>query len=346
MRLRPQVVATAALVVLWLGVSAVLAIWFSGRIRDWSVMTDELLYTKLATSIADTGSPLPRVHGTSIEVYNQLYPLLIAPLYGLLSPPEAFRAAHVLNAVVMASAVFPVYLLGRQVLPRAWAVAVAGLAVLVPWMVLTGFVMTESAAYPAFAWALLGLHSTVAAPSSRRDLLAVAALALAVLARTQFAVLVAVLPLAILGHELLRRPWRQALEGARFAVREHLVLAGLYTAGLALALILALTGSLGNLLGVYGVTVEEGSLLPSGVWSSAARHLDAVAIGSGLIPLVLGGGWILATLVRPVSIRAHALAMLSFATIVLLTFEAASFSIRFGEESSATGTSSTSSRCS
>ena len=127
MRLRPQVVATAALVVLWLGVSAVLAIWFSGRIRDWSVMTDELLYAKLATSIADTGSPLPRVHGTSIEVYNQLYPLLIAPLYGALSPPEAFRAAHVLNAVVMASAVFPVYLLGRQVLPRAWAVAVAGL---------------------------------------------------------------------------------------------------------------------------------------------------------------------------------------------------------------------------
>ncbi len=109
------------------------------------------------------------------------------------------------------------------------------------------------------------------------------------------------------------------------------MLAGLYAAGLALALILALTGSLGNLLGVYGVTVEEGSLLPSGVWSSAARHLDAVAIGSGLIPLVLGGGWILATLVRPVSTRAHALATLSLATIVLLTFEAASFSIRFGE---------------
>ena len=331
MRLRPQVVATAALVVLWVGVSAALAIWFSGRIRDWSVMTDELLYAKLATSIADTGSPLPRVHGTSIEVYNQLYPLLIAPLYGALSPPEAFRAVHVLNALVMVSAVFPVYLLGRQVLPRAWAVAVAGLAVLVPWMVLTGFVMTESAAYPAFAWALLGLHSTIAAPSPRRDLLAVGALALAVLARTQFAVLVAVLPLAILGHELVRRPWREAVEGARSAVREHFVLAVLYAGGLALVVILALTGSLGSLLGVYGVTVEEGSLLPSGVWSSAARHLDAVAIGSGLIPLILGGGWMLATLARPAEKRAHALATLSLATIVLLTFEAASFSVRFGE---------------
>ncbi len=329
--LKPRVVATAALVLLWVGVSAWLAIWFSGRIRDWSVMTDELLYAKLATSIADTGSPLPRVHGTSIEVYNQLYPLLIAPLYGALSPPEAFRAAHVLNAIVMASAVFPVYLLGRQVLPRVWAVAVAGLAVLVPWMVLTGFVMTESAAYPAFAWALLGLHSTIAAPSPRRDLVAVAALGLAVLARTQFAVLVAVLPLAILGHELLRRPWREALEGLvpRFASISCWPSStpGAWHWWWSLAL----TGSLGSLLGVYGVTVEEGSLLPSGVWSSAARHLDAVAIGSGLLPLLLGGGWMLATLVRPESKRAHALATLSLVTVVLLTFVAASFSERFGE---------------
>jgi len=330
-KLRPQLVATAALLVLWVGVSAWLAIWFSGRIRDWSVMTDELLYAKLATSIADTGSPLPRVHGTSIAVYNQLYPLLIAPLYGALAPPDAFRAAHVLNALVMASAVFPVYLLGRHALPRAWAVAVAGLSILVPWMVLTGFVMTESAAYPAFVWALLGLQVTIARPSPRRDLLAVAALGLAVLARTQFAVLVLVLPLAILGHELLRAPRKKVFEGARTAVREHLVLAGLYAAGVTVVLIVALAGSLGSLLGVYGVTVEQGSLLPSGVWSSAARHLDAVAIGSGLLPLVLGGGWMLSALVRPASKREHALATLSLGTIVLLTFEAASFSVRFGD---------------
>ena len=38
----------------------------------------------------------------------------------------------------------------------------------------------------------------------------------------------------------------------------------------------------------------------------------------------------LATLVRPTSRRAHALATLSVTTIVLLTFEAASFSVRFG----------------
>ena len=292
-------------------------------------MTDELLYAKLATSIADTGSPLPQVHGTSIAVYNQLYPLLIAPLYGALSAPEAFRAAHVLNAFLMTSAVFPAYLLGRQVLSRPWAFAAAGLSVLVPWMVLTGFLMTESAAYPAFLWAVLGLQLAIAAPSSRRDLLAVAALGFAVLARTQFAVLVVVLPLAILAHEIGTR--RNLLAGLRQALAAHRLLALVYAAGLAVTMILAFAGSFGSLLGVYAVTVEEGSLLPSGVWASAGRHLDAVAIGCGVVPLILGGGWMLATIARPRGKRGHALAALSLVTITLLTFQAASFSVRFGE---------------
>ena len=319
----------AALVLLWLGVSAAIAVWFSGRIQDWSVMTDELLYAKLATAIADTGSPLPQVHGSSIAVYNQLYPLLIAPLYGALSPPEAFRAAHVLNAFLMVSAVFPVYVLGRQVLSRPWAFSASVLSVLVPWMVLTGFLMTEAVAYPAFLWAIVGLQLAVTEPSPRRDLLAVAALCLAVLARTQFAVLVVVLPVAIIAHEIGMR--RGLVAGVRHAVTTHRLLASLYAVGLALAAILAVAGSFGSLLGVYAVTVEEGSLLPSGVWGSAGRHLDAVAVGCGLVPLILGGGWMLATVVRPQSKKARALATLSVVTIAFLTFEAASFSVRFGD---------------
>jgi len=327
-RSHPSAVVTAALVLLWIGVGASLAVWYSGRIQDWSVMTDELLYAKLATAIAASGSPFPEVHGTSIAVYNQLYPLLIAPLYGALTAPEAFRAAHVLNAFVMTSAVYPVYLLGRQVLPRAWALAVAGLSVLIPWMVLTGFVMTEAAAYPAFVWAVLGLQLTIAAPSSRRDLLAVGALGLAILARTQFAVLVIVLPLAILGHELGTR--RNLREGMRQAIGAHRILAAVYAAGIALVAILAAVGSFGSLLGVYAVTVEE-SVLPSGVWAAAARHLDAVAIGCGLVPLILGGGWMVSTVARSRSRQEHALATLSLVTVTLLTFEAASFSVRFGD---------------
>jgi hypothetical protein len=326
----PNLVVVAALVALWLGVGTVLAVFFSGRIRDWSVMTDELLYAKLATSIATSGSPLPSVHGISIAVYNQLYPLLLAPFYGTLSPPDAFRAAHVLNAFVMASAAFPAYLLARQVVGRTWSLGVATLSILVPWMILTGFLMTEAAAYPAFLWAMLGLQLATAEPSPRRDLLAAGALVLAVLARTQFAALVLVLPLAIVTHEVAQS--RSVRGGALAAFRKHRVLAALYALGALGAVVVAVVDSAGGVLGVYAVTVEEGSLLPSGIWSSAARHIDAVAIGCGLAPLVLGGGWILASVVRWRTAQEQAFATLSLLTIVVLTFEVASFGIRFGSE--------------
>jgi hypothetical protein len=324
------VLVGGALAVLWLGVGTVLAVWFSGRIRDWSVMTDELLYAKLATSIADTASLRPSVHGTPIAVYNQLYPVLLAPLFGTLSPPDAFRAAHVLNAFVMASAVFPAYLLARQVAGRALSLAVAALAILVPWMIITGFLMTEVVGYPAFLWAMLGLHLAVAEPSARRDLLAVGAMALAVVARTQFAALALILPLAILGHEVGYT--RSLRAGARAAFDRHRLLAALYALGAIVVAIVAVVDSAGGVLGVYAVTVEEGSLLPSGIWSSAAQHVDAVAIGCGLAPFVLGGGWVLATAVRARTRREHALATLALLTIAALTFEVASFSVRFGTD--------------
>jgi hypothetical protein len=322
-------VVGAALVALWLLVGTVLAVWFSGRIRDWSVMTDELLYAKLATSLAD-GSLRPRVHGAPIAVYNQLYPLLLAPLFGTLSPPDAFRVAHVLNAFVMSSAVFPAYLLARQVAGRWWSFAVAALSILVPWMIVTGFLMTEVVAYPAFLWALLGLQLAIADPSPRRDLVAVGALALAVFARTQFAALAAVLPLAILVHEVGYA--RSLRGGARAALERHRLLAALYCLGAVALLAAALVGSIGGLLGVYAVTVEEGALLPSGIWQSAAKHVDAVAIGCGLVPFVVGGGWLLASVVRPRSRAEHAYATLALLTTIVLTFEVASFSVRFGDD--------------
>ena len=181
---------------------ALLAVWYSARIRDWSVMTDELQYAKLALAVWESGSPLPSLHGTSVAVANQLYPLLLTPVYGPLASPDAFRVAHVVNAVVMASAAVPAYLLARELLDRAWAFAVAVLAVVLPWMVLVGFLMSEVVGYPAFLWAVLAFQRAVVAPSDRRDALAAAALVVAILARTQFTALALVLPLAIVIDEL------------------------------------------------------------------------------------------------------------------------------------------------
>ena len=181
-------------------------------------MTDELLYERLAISIANTHSPLPRVHGEAVSNINQLYPLLIAPAFRHLMIVDGFDQAHILNAFVMSSAAVPAYLLARRltssrILPFVVAVA----TVTVPWITLSSFLLTEVAAYPAFVWALLGIQASVARPSVRNDLLAVAAIALAVLARTQFYALAAVLPAVVIGDALVGRRLKAAL-------REHVTL--------------------------------------------------------------------------------------------------------------------------
>jgi hypothetical protein len=332
----PRFVAAAGLILLWCATAAFLAAWFSARIRDWAVMTDEMQYAKLALAVAETHSPLPSLHDTTVSLANQLYPLLLAPVYGSLSSTDAFVGAHVLNAVVMTSAVFPAYLLGRQLVGRAWSFAIAVLTVAVPWMVLTGFVMSEAAAYPAFLWAVLAFQRTLVEPDPRRDLLAVVALGVAILARTQFAALALVLPIAILCHELGRAlgsgsgatALQRLASGARAAAGRHRMLWALYVASALVAAMVVLAGY--RLFGAYETTVEGGSVLPAAVWWSSVEHLAVVGIGSGVVPLVLGGGWMLAAVVRPSSTRRRAFATLSALTTAALAVETASFDLRFG----------------
>ena len=337
-------------ILIWLTAGAVLALWFTGRIRDWSVMTDELQYVKLALSVAETHSPLPAIHGASVAASNQLYPLLLAPVVGPMSGPDAFQAAHVLNAFLMTSAAIPAYLLGRELLDRTWSLVVAVSSVVMPWMVLTGVLMSEAAAYPAFLWATLAFCRAIVEPGPRRDLLALAALGLALLARTQFAVLLVALPIAILVHETVSRAAEvdgvraRLAAGAGLAARGHRVIWGVYAAGIAVSLATALAGH--RLLGAYETTVEEGSPLPSGVWVSALRHLDTVGIGCGLLPLLLGGGWLLAAVLRPLPRNRHAYATLAtFSSRVSRSRRRPSTFASAARRSSAIATCSTSSRC-
>src|SRR5437868_3136481 len=107
---RPEL---AALLALWLATACGLQL-LTTRVADWFVMTDELLYERLAISIAHGRSPLPRVHGALVPSIDQLYPLLIAPVFGAQLVPDSLHAAHFLNAFVICSACIPAYLLVRQ----------------------------------------------------------------------------------------------------------------------------------------------------------------------------------------------------------------------------------------
>jgi hypothetical protein len=301
------------------GSAALLALGAT-RVKEWTVMTDELLYTKLAQHVADTGSPVPALHGEHVGFLGVVYPILLAPLYAAFDPVAAFDGAHVLNAVLFASAAIPVYLLGRRVLPRECALVVAALSIAIPWAVSTATAMSEAAAYPAFAWAVLACHGALAEPSPRRDALAIAGLALAFFTRPQFLVLAVVLPLAAL-----------VVDGPRQALRRHRVLAGAVVVAALVVIPLAAVGQAHRLLGQYGVTATEGSLLPSGVWKAAAIHLDMVAIGLAVVPFLLGTAWTYSNL-RAGATSARAFASFTAFALPLLALETASYDLRFGGE--------------
>lgn len=293
--------------------AAAILVVLATRVRDWVVMTDELQYAKLATAIAQ-GDVLPTLRGQHVSAYAQVYPALLAPLYGLLSVPDALSATHVLNALLFASTAIPAYLLSRSAgLTRGFALAIAFASIAAPWNVLTAFVLTESAAYPIFVWTLLALHRSLVAPSARADVLALAALTLAFFTRTQFVVLALAFPLAVL-----------AADGRR-VLRRRLLLAA-YAVSSVAALILAATGGVDRVLGSYAVTATEGRILSWRVFEQAGAHLDLVGIAIGLLPLLVGGAWLVSS-VR----RREPYGTLALTTIVLLTLATSSYDVRFGD---------------
>jgi hypothetical protein len=304
---------------------------------NWVVMTDELQIARLALSIAETGSPVPRIHGEVYGAPNQLYPLLLAPLFGLLDVPAAIASAHVLNALLLASAAWPAYLLARAVTRSAvGGYVAAGLTAFVPWLVLSTTLLTENAAYAASAWALTLGHRTLAAPSPRHDALALAGVAAAFLARTQLLVLAAVLPAAIVAHELAyagarapRGTRRSALrEAARNAVASHRLLFAVYAAfALVAGTVLAVTG-LRQLFGTYEEAFR-GNLFPPGIWRASAQLLDYVVVGVGVAPFLLACSWATVSLVFPQRREAHAFAVLLALLVPILTLQVASFNVRF-----------------
>jgi hypothetical protein len=311
--------------------TAVFAALYAVPTTTWAVMTDELQVVRLAVSISETFSPIPTIHGVYYGAHSQLYPLLLAPLYGMLPAPAASTAAHALNTLLLAGTAVPAYLLARSVTgSRGAGYVAAALTVLTPWLALSATLLTENAAYPAFAWAVLLCHRTIARPSPRRDALALAGLMLAYLARTQLLVLVAALPVALALHELgyAFGTRTSARATTRRTLSEHRVLAGAYAGAVALAGALALGGALGGVVGNYTVPFR-GQLVPDGLWSSAAAHLDQIAVGMGLLPVALAASWACTTALRPSGKEGHAFAALLAVLVPGLTLQVTSFDLRF-----------------
>ena len=316
--------------------SALLAARYSLQVDEWRVMTDEMLYLRMAQSIGETFSPLATVHGVRVDVHSLLYPLLISPFVRLLDLPTAAGLAHGLNALLMASAAIPAYLLARWLAPasRIAPPALAALTAFVPWLTLSFSLMTETVAYPMIVWAVYGIVRAVGEPSPKAEVLALAGIAGAFFARTQFVFLLAVFPAAVVVHELGFR-LVQSERGGRLAalctgivaaLRRHLVL----WAVACLGLLLLLTRGV-NLYGSYQGVVRQQGLWTPGMGQSLLDHIDEIALGIGILPVPLTVALVAHALFRPrANVRVHAFAVVLLLVLPALAFIAASFVLSYG----------------
>jgi hypothetical protein len=334
-RIIPIAVAALPLVLIVATAFTVTAI-FTRSIHTFSIMPDELGYVKQSIEIWKHGPPVGR-HDFWFNSWAQLLPLVSAPLFGGLGMVQAYYTAHTLYAFLLASTAIPAYLLARELrLGRLAASLVAALSVAVPWMVLAGLVMTEVVAYPVFTWAVLAIVRALDAPSARRDFLAIAAVALAFFARTQFLVLGPILVVATLLHDVgpavaAARPraiGAAVVSALRRTLAAHRVLWVFTGLGLIVVVGLMVTGSLESVLGSY-ITPVSGTLVPPGAFTAGFKELDGVTLGIGIVPLILAVTWALVSAVRPRDPARHAFAVVLLVCLPVFLWMVGSFDVRF-----------------
>src|SRR5205823_7975312 len=108
-----------------------------------------------------------------------VYPLLAGLPLSMHNAERGYAALKVLQAVVMSLVAVPVYLWGRTLMARGWALVAAALSLCLPALAFTGFVMTEVAFYPIVALTAWLLARALVRPTAASQTLAVGAIALA-----------------------------------------------------------------------------------------------------------------------------------------------------------------------
>jgi hypothetical protein len=240
----------------------------------------------------------------------------------------------------MSLAAVPAYLIARRLLAPGLSLVVAALTVAVPSMLFTGMVMTENVFYPLFLLAALALLAALERPTPTRQLLLLAACALAFLARQQAVALFAAAATAPILHTLIER---RGLRGLRPWTTVYGIVAG----GALLALVgtVARGRSVTTLLGAYRArprSTQRRQRPPLPAW-----HVAELDLYLGIVPSRARRPFGRAAGVDP---AARAFAAASLALVPWLVVEVAAFasqqSERIEERNMSTSRRSRSSRSS
>src|SRR5205085_7711812 len=124
-----------------------------------------------------------------------------------------------------------------------------------------------------------------------------------------------VLPVALFIHAVgageRAASWSSRFRNAARAILDaHRLLAIVYAVIVVAVVALAAAGRLSSVLGTYS-SAAKGNVAPAGIGRSLLDHAGMLALGTGLLPFLVGGAWVLATIVRPSSRERQAFAAIS-----------------------------------
>jgi hypothetical protein len=295
-------------------------------LRNFLWQPDETLFVQISRYVGDHFPGALFQNGVYERGPQRLTVWQLTFLQWVFHAPTAFEVARVVQAVLYVSVAAPTYLLARGVgLGRLEASVPAALAIAVPWAVVGTTFLTEPVAYPLAAFLLLAVWRAVTEPSARRDAVMIAALGLAILAKTSLAALapiVVLVPLAQAARypaETGRGRWVSTWSRVW---RDHRVL--VVTAAFALAAaalsIAVRSGDGSSPFGIYG-RLSSGDL--HAVSHQAQILLARLVVGTGIVPACLALPWLARTLLRPDDPRDHALALVAVTSIVALVLATA-----------------------
>jgi hypothetical protein len=269
------------LLVVYFALAALYA-WQASERPVPTIFTDESELGQLSRSIAETGDPARRgiPYGpTSLIAY------FLAPVWWLGSTTASYETAKLLLVLAMTATVFPAFALARLVVPYWYAVGVAAGSVAVPAFAYAPILVEEPLAYPLATLSLWLIARALVGPTWKGVALAAAASGVAALTRTQLSIL-----FVVLGGGLLWLAWDSG-GGRRWRSKwSRWDWVGAITIAVGSAFVFAATVS------TFSVSWRNTTVAyKDRVWEHATWATGALAIGMGVLPLLVG----LAALARP-----------------------------------------------
>ncbi|PYL62600.1 MAG: hypothetical protein DMF25_11875, partial [Verrucomicrobia bacterium] len=153
---------------IWLG-SAILRFLLALILTNPFIFIDELWYWQIARTFHRTGQFLLLDH--DIYIPSRLYSVLLSAAFVFREPFTSYVAAKMINALLICSVVFPVYLLARELLGKKECAAALLLSVAIAGGAYSGTIMPENLFYPAFMLSFWLAYRVLAGLRTRDGLL-------------------------------------------------------------------------------------------------------------------------------------------------------------------------------